>query len=319
MEKIIRSHPKEPSLTRRDFVRIMGGAGAIAAFPGVMLQGCKTALASAGKRTAVIWLQGQSCSGCSVSLLNCLSPDIATIITAHISLNFHQTVCAGTGDVLIDIIRQAADRKRKDFILVVEGSIPTGSGMYSTLGEIDGRPVGIEEWVRRLGLNAKHVMAVGACATYGGIPGARMRDGSANPTGAKRLSEILPRRTVVNVPGCPPHPDWMAGTLVHLALKRRPPRLDQYGRPLVYFRNTVHDLCERLDDYKNEKFALRWGDEGCLYKLGCLGMDTNCDIPKRKWLGGANSCTGCGSGCIGCTEPVFPDTGTRGLYTHMKA
>ena len=48
-------------------------------------------------------------------------------------------------------------------------------------------------------------------------------------------------------------------------------------------------------------------------------MDSGCDIPKRKWLGGVNSCTGCGSGCIGCTEPVFPDYGQRGLYKHLTA
>ena len=48
-------------------------------------------------------------------------------------------------------------------------------------------------------------------------------------------------------------------------------------------------------------------------------MDTGCDIPKRKWNSGANSCTGSGSGCIGCTEPVYPDTGKRGLYKHLDA
>jgi len=48
-------------------------------------------------------------------------------------------------------------------------------------------------------------------------------------------------------------------------------------------------------------------------------MDTGCDIPVRKWNDGTNSCTGSGSGCIGCTEPVYPDTGTRGLYKHLQA
>ena len=61
------------------------------------------------------------------------------------------------------------------------------------------------------------------------------------------------------------------------------------------------------------------GDEGCLYNLGCLGMDTGCDIPTRKWLNGINSCTGSGAGCIGCTENVFPDFGERGIYKHLHA
>ena len=63
------------SLSRREFLKVMGGTAAAFAFPGVILQGCKKALQEATARTPVIWLQGQSCSGCSVSLLNKLNPD----------------------------------------------------------------------------------------------------------------------------------------------------------------------------------------------------------------------------------------------------
>ncbi|MBD3321837.1 MAG: hydrogenase small subunit [Chitinivibrionales bacterium] len=295
----------------------MGGFGAALAFPNVLFQGCRKALYKAGKQTPVIWLQGQSCSGCSISLLNSIDPDIASVITAHISLNFHQTVSFGTGDAAVRVIHKAVQDKRDDFVLVVEGSIPAKSDLYCTLGQINGHHKGIREWIEQLGSQAKAVIAIGTCATYGGIPAAEIRATGDNPTGATSLSEILPHRQVINVPGCPPHPDWMVGTLVQVVLKRRP-GLDQYGRPLLYFSETVHDNCERLKYYKQNKFAEHWGDEGCLYKLGCLGIDTHCDIPKRKWVGGVNSCTGSGSGCIGCTEPVFPDTGKRGLYEHRK-
>jgi hydrogenase small subunit len=110
----------------------------------------------------------------------------------------------------------------------------------------------------------------------------------------------------------------MVGTLLHVLLKGMP-ELDEYNRPLMYFGTTVHEKCERLPDYKRGRFAKHWGEEGCLYLLGCLGMDTGCDIPTRKWVGGMNTCTGCGSGCIGCTEPPFPDYGNRGIYKHLVA
>ncbi|MBN2161231.1 MAG: hydrogenase small subunit [Spirochaetes bacterium] len=306
------------SLSRRDFLKIMGGTTAAFAFPSLVLQGCKKALEKAAERTQVIWIQAQSCSGCSVSLLNKMDPDIVSVITEYISLNYHQTVMAGTGHTAISVLEEAVKKNRKDFVLIVEGSIPTKDDTYCTIGEMDGRIIGAREWIERLGENAKALVAVGTCATFGGIPGGEPRDGSGNPTGAVGLAQIMKGKTVLNVPGCPPHPDWMVGTLLHVLLKGMP-KLDEYNRPLMYYGTTVHEKCERLSYYKSGIFAKHWGDEGCLYEVGCLGMDSCCDIPSRKWLGGVNSCTGCGAGCIGCTEDVFPDFGRRGVFKHLTA
>ncbi len=306
------------SFSRRDFLKIMGGSAAALAFPSVILQGCKKAIEKAAARTPVIWIQGQSCSGCSVSLLNSMHPAIASVITEHISLNFHQTIMGGTGDVAVNVLEQAVEKNRKDFVLIVEGSIPTKDEMYCTIGEIKGRPVGVKEWVEKLGENAIAVVAAGTCSASGGIPAAEVRATGDNPTGAKPISEIIKNKKIINVPGCPPHPDWMVGTLLHVLLKGMP-ALDEQNRPLMYYGKTVHEQCEQLSYYKMGVFAKHWGDKGCLYNLGCLGMDTGCDIPSRKWLEGSNSCTGSGAGCIGCTEKVFPDYGKRGIFKHLEA
>ncbi|PKL39786.1 MAG: iron hydrogenase [Spirochaetae bacterium HGW-Spirochaetae-1] len=306
------------SLNRRDFLKIMGGTTAAFAFPGVILQGCKKAIEKASARTPVIWIQAQSCSGCSVSLLNKVNPDIVSVITEYISLNYHQTLMGATGDVAINVLEEAVKKNRKDFVLIVEGSIPTKDESYCTVGELNGRPVGARTWVEELGKNAIAVVAVGTCATGGGIPGAEIRATGDNPTGAKALAEILPDKTIINIGGCPPHPDWIVGTLLHVLLKGIP-ALDEQNRPLMYYGKTVHEQCERLSYYKMGRFAKHWGDEGCLYNLGCLGMDSGCDIPTRKWLDGTNSCTQSGAGCIGCTENVFPDYGKRGIYKHLSA
>ncbi len=306
------------AISRREFLKIMGGTTAAFAFPGVILQGCKKALERAAERTPVIWIQAQSCSGCSVSLLNAVDPDIATVVTQHISLNFHQTLMGGTGHRAISVIEDAVARGRNDYVLAVEGSIPTKDDNYCTLGMVHGHHVSAKKWVTDLARNAKAVIAIGSCAAFGGIPAAEIRATGDNPTGAKPVSDILGGLDkVINVPGCPPHPDWMVGTIMHLILKGMP-ELDEFRRPKMYFGKTVHEQCEHLAAYKRGIFAQKWGDPGCLYKLGCLGMDTGCDIPRRKWLG-VNSCTGSGSGCIGCTEKPFPDYGKRGIYKHLTA
>lgn len=307
------------ALNRREFLKIMGGTTAALAFPGVMIQGCKKALEKAAERTNVIWLEGQSCSGCSVSLLNKINPDIVSVITEHISLNYQGVVMGGTGESATKVLEDAVKRQRKDFVLIVEGAIPTKNDLYCTIGEDEAthKAVGVRKWVEELGKNAMAIVSVGTCSAYGGIPAAKNKVTGENPTGSVAVSEIFKGKTVLNIPGCPPHPDWMIGTLLHVLLKGLP-QLDEYGRPTMYYGKTVHEQCERLYYYKRGMFAKQWGDEGCLYNLGCLGMDSGCDIPVRKW-NTVNSCTDCGSGCIGCTEKAFPEYGNRGIYQNLQA
>jgi hydrogenase small subunit len=310
------------SLSRRDFLKIMGGTTAAFAFPGVLLQGCQKAIEKAKARTNVIWIQAQACSGCSVSLINKMNPGIADVITQHISLNYHQTIMGGTGHTAVNVLEEAVKKQRKDFVLIVEGSIPTKNDQYLTIGEVDGKPVSGRKWIEELGKNAIAVVAVGTCATAGGIPAALPQAGpqaNINPTGAVSASQILKGKSIINISGCPPHPDWIVGTLLHVLLTGNIPELDEQNRPLMYYGKTVHEQCNHLPEYYKSKFAKEWGDEGCLYMLGCLGMDTGCDIPTRKWVGATNSCTECRAGCIGCTEDVFPDYGSRGLFKHLHA
>lgn len=303
-------------VTRRDFLKGMGMATAALFMPSAFFQACKKEVQQAAAVKPVIWIQGQSCSGCSISLLNNVDPGIPSLITEHISLNFHQTLSAATGDGLIAILDEAVAKDRKDFILVVEGAIPVADDHYCTMGEKQGEHLSYRHWLETLAPRAEAIVAVGACATFGGIP-----SGAGNRTGARGTLAHLKKKGIekplINIPGCPPHPDWMAGTLLHY-LMHGVPELDSENRPVAYFGKTVHEQCELLEAYEAGHFAQKWGEEGCLYQLGCLGIDTYCDLPSRKWLG-MNSCTGSGSGCISCTEPVFPDVGGRGLYMHRFA
>jgi hydrogenase small subunit len=305
-------------ISRRNFLKIMGASAALA-FPGVMIQGCRRALERAAAKTPVLWVRGLSCSGCTSSLLNGSDPGFLSLIHEHIALGFHPAVMTAAGGSALGTLNEAAAGNLADYILVVEGAVPTGDDAYRLMGTAGGRREGVAERVRGLARNARFILAAGTCASYGGVQASRSGAPVGNPAGAKSITDFLGDSSkIINTPGCPPHPDWFAGTLMGLLLRGTMPELDEYRRPRRYYGKTVHSQCGRLAAYKRGVFAEKWGDEGCLYRLGCLGMDSGCDNPRRKWLG-VNSCTGSASGCIGCTEPPFPDFAQRGLYRHEMA
>ena len=261
----------------------------------------------------VVWLQGAACSGCVVSLLNAFSPSIHTVLLReltpgkHVNVRFLMTAMAGQGEQVIDVLRDTRKAKPKGYVLVVEGSLQPGHVMFGTLGEEDGREVGIYERAVELARDALAVVGLGSCAAYGGIP-----SGAPNPTGAMGIGELLEREKidtpVVNIPGCPAHPDWLVGSLA--AIMRYgldAVEVDEIGRPKAYFGKLIHETCPRRPDFDAGKFAKNFGEPGCLYELGCKGPVTYADCPTRMWNTGTNWCVGAGSPCHGCVEPDFPD------------
>ena len=262
----------------------------------------------------VIWLQGAGCTGCSVSVLNAVSPKINNIILDEIvpgkqvNLVFHPTVMAGSGEQVVEVLKNTRKAEKGKYILVLEGAIPTkDEGIYGSVGEENGKPVTILERVEELGKDALLVIALGTCAAYGGIPAAK-----PNPTGCKGAQELFDEKgiktLVVNIPGCPPHPDWFVGTLsVVLFSGLDALKLDSVGRPTLFYGEVIHENCPRRPYFDKGKFAEKLGDAGCLYKLGCKGHYTYADCPLREWNTGVNWCVKAGSPCLGCVEPEFPD------------
>ena len=297
------------SLSRRKFLQLVGGSTAAIGLSQLWVPRVVQAIMENQGNPAVIWLQAQSCTGCAVSTLNTAYPDIAKVLTEIISLEFHPNVMAAAGDPAIKILDDAIQNQSGKFILVVEGAVPTlAGGEYSTMGERGGKPVTALDWVTRLGNASKAVLNVGTCSSYGGIPA-----GKPNPTGAKPVSEILPGKTMINLPGCPPHPDWIIGTVAHVLLFGVPD-LDEKLRPKVFYKGLIHENCERRFYFENGQFAQDYSDEGCLFELGCKGPIAHCDVSTRGWNSGVNWCCRSGGPCIACTEPTFPDHEGSGLY-----
>jgi len=151
-----------------------------------------------------------------------------------------------------------------------------------------------------MGENSKAVVSVGTCASWGGIPAA-----PPNPTGAVPVSEVVNNKPLINIPGCPAHPDWIVGTLINV-LKYGIPELDKLNRPVMFFEKLIHDNCELRGYFEEGKMAQDFGEEGCLFDLGCKGYDAHCDVSIRGWNSGVNWCNRAGGPCTACTEPSYP-------------
>jgi hydrogenase small subunit len=263
----------------------------------------------------VVWFQGAGCSGCSVSVLNSVSPKIQNVLVdevvpgQHVNLRFHPTVMAGSGEMTLKVLEETEQRLAGAYFLVVEGAVPTAAGgAYGTLGERGEKEIPIADRVEELGKKAVAVIALGTCAAFGGIPA-----GAPNPSGCMSVKDFFASRQVevpvINVPGCPPHPDWFVGTLASLLLfgLPKPDELDALLRPKAFYGATVHEHCPRRAYFDEGKFARKLSDPGCLLELGCKGPVTHADCSLRLWNGGVNWCIGAGSPCHGCVEPGFPD------------
>lgn len=271
-----------------------------------------------------IWVQLAGCTGCSISLLNADYPSIKNLLIdevlpeKHVSLRFHPNVMAGQGEAVLEILKDAPKNK-KGYVLILEGAIPTkDNGIYGVIGEENGKPKTMLNWVLELSRDALCVVAMGSCASFGGIP-----KGRPNPTGCKSVAEIFEEYGIetpyVNIPGCPPHPDWFVGTIASILLSGLPKEedLDELKRPKMFFSQTIHENCPRRAYYDEKKFAKKFGDSGCLYELGCRGPVTHADCPVRLWNSRVNWCVGCGATCIGCTSEGFLDE-VSPLYVKLE-
>lgn len=296
--------------TRRDFLKL---GGLIAAATGLGTLETRALAAGleriAAGNTPVVWLEGLSCSGCSVSLLNTEEPGPADLLTKYVSMVYHGTVGAPQGEVAVEVLEQAA--ASGGFVLVVEGAIPSRMPEACTLG---GRS--INDWVPMLADKALGVVAVGTCAAFGGVPAAE-----GNPTGAMSVGAYLQERGrnidefVVNCPSCPSHPQSMVGTLAWLAGQGYPEVDPVLLTPVMFYGRSTHDNCPRFHDYNRHIFAGKFGDNvGCLFKLGCLGPQTYTECPNRQWNGGVNWCVRGGAPCIGCSSPDFVRKRDFALY-----
>ncbi|WP_200763049.1 hydrogenase small subunit [Nitrosophilus alvini] len=295
---------EDEGLTRRDFMKWASAATAMLMLPASFTPLVAEA-AELMNRVPVIWLELQDCAGNSEALLRSDGPKIDEIILDIISLEFHETLMAAAGHQAEEQLHDAMEHFKGKYLLFVEGAIPLANGgIYGTIG-----PSGetFEEHLKRVAKDAAAIVAVGTCATFGGVPAA-----APNPTGAVGVMDIINGKPIINIPACPANPANMVGVILHFVLTGQIPELDSLLRPKFAFGYRIHDNCERRAHFDAGEFVEEWGDEGaknnwCLYKVGCKGPMTfnNCSIVRYNEA--VNWPIGAGHGCIGCSEPDFWD------------
>ncbi|AUC54504.1 HupU protein [Sagittula sp. P11] len=268
----------------------------------------------------VLWLQTAGCGGCSMSLLCAEAPGVFDLLEgAGIEMLWHPSFSEATGGEVRALLAAIEAGEQRLDVLCVEGSIlmgPGGTGRYQMMA---GTGRSMLDWVRALSALATHVVAVGTCATYGGVTsaGENLTDAmglqydGAHRGGALGAGFVakggLP---VVNVAGCPTHPDWVTETLMMLAEGVLDAgALDTLGRPKFYAENLVHHACPKNEFYEYKASAEKLSQIGCMMEhLGCVGTQAVGDCNIRGW-NGEGSCTRAGYPCINCTAPEFEEPG----------
>jgi len=314
----VSEHLARQGVSRRSFLKFCALTASSLALP---VGAAKVIAQSLGNspRPTVIWISGQECTGCTEATLRSFEPSLESLILNEISLDYHNTLMAPSGVAAEDAREQAiasAVAEQRPVVVVVDGSLPTrDGGAFSLIGGRSSLDI-----VQSSANDADLIIAIGNCAAFGGIPKAQ-----PNPTTAAgvdeliRSGELATNVPLINLPGCPPVPEVITGTIVHF-LSLGLPELDPLGRPLVFYGKTVHDTCARLPAFNAGLFSESFDDQAalesafaavgtapCLLHLGCKGPVTFNACATVKWNGGTSFPMFSGHGCLGCSEPNFWD------------
>lgn len=277
----------------------------------------------------VLWLQGGACSGNTMSFLNAEEPTVVDLVTDFgINILWHPSIGLEIGEQVTELMNDCISGKIQLDILVFEGSIIQGPDNTGAMNYFADRPM--MEWVKELSDAAQYVVAVGDCATWGGIPAVE-----PNPTDSTGMQFLKKAKggflgadfvskgglPVINLPGCPAHPDWITQILVAISVGRAKDILiDEYHRPKTFFTSFVQTGCPNVNNFAQKVDGGFGKRGGCLfYEVGCRGPMTRASCNNILW-NRTSSKTRANHPCLGCTEPGFPhnDLKKGSVFKTMK-
>ena len=293
-------------VSRRSFMKLCGTLAVMAGLGEAAAPRVAQALeesvigASQGDLYPVIWIEGASCTGCTEAFAQIDAPDAAAVVLELISLNYSETLSAAAGHSMEKAKEQTIEAG--NYILVYEGAVLNGwNGNALRVAGKTGNEHLIEAAEK-----ATAVVALGSCAVNGGWMAAAPN--ASNATGVQAfLKEQGINVPIINIPGCPPNPEWLCAVLIQYLLLGELPELNAENKPTQIFGQTIHDNCQRRGHFENGEFVYQFGSPEeakgyCLYPLGCRGPQTkaNCGVVRynhrRSW------CVEAGAPCIGCCE-----------------
>lgn len=299
----------QKGISRRDFLKFCTTMGAWLGLESSGVAQVVKALETK-PRLPIIWLHLQECTCCSESFIRSAHPVLATLLFDKISLDYTETLMAAAGHQAEACKADTMKKYHGEYILMIEGSIPVKNEAYCCIGGQSARQI-VEEAAE----GAKAVIAWGNCASAGCVQAA-----NPNPTGARPVHKIIKGKPIINVQGCPPIAEVMAGVVVHILSFGTIPQLDGLGRPKAFYSRRVHDTCYRRANFDAGLFVESFDDENakrgyCLYKVGCKGPNTYNSCGIIKWNEGVSYPIQSGHPCIGCSEADFWDN--TPFYKHI--
>lgn len=257
----------------------------------------------------LIWIAGAACDGCTMAMLGASGPGIEELLLGRLPdapqvILVHPALALESGDGYLAHLQKAARGELVPFVLVLEGSVldesRAGEGSFSRLGMEGEKPLTTAAWIDRLAPRAEAVVAIGSCATWGGIPAA-----ADSPTGAMGLEDYLGRDfvsraglPVINVPGCAPSGQAFIEVLLYVFLHLAglvPLELDDERRPRWLYSEQAYPLPPRADYLAADAYSI----EG--------RPAVGCPVPSLGWMKGIGGCARVGGACIGCTARDFAD------------
>jgi len=268
----------------------------------------------------VLWLQSGGCGGCSMSVLNAEQPDFfSSFQLNNINLLWHPSFSEASNEEFLSLLLSIESSETKLDALCLEGSLlrgPNGSGRFHMLSGTERSMINV---IESLSQQANYTVAIGSCASFGGITMAHPNPSEAcglqyegkERGGLLKESWLSPGKLpVINISGCPTHPNWVIESLIQLAMGDfNSEDLDNYNRPRSYTNHLVHHGCPRNEYYEYKASAEQSSDLGCMMEhLGCLGTQARADCNTRLW-NGEGSCLRGGYACINCTAPEFEEPG----------
>ena len=301
-------------LSRRDFMSFCATMAASLALPDRAAAQIARAIQKTEK-PVLVWLEFQDCAGNTEGFLRGSRPTAAEVILDVLSLDYHETLMAAAGHQAEANLAKTVKERAGAYIAIVEGSIPTGAnGAYCTIG---GRAA--IDIAREVCASAAATIAIGTCASFGGIPAA-----APNPTGALSVADAVPGvKNLINLSACPanvenlhgaarPLPDVQALAAARslspaaVRVRQDDPRQLRAARALQ--RRPVRRGVGRRGPSRWATASTRWA---------ARARSPRRTVRTSAGTTGTNWPIGCGHPCIGCAEPNFWDTMTP-FYQHLS-
>jgi len=306
-------------VSRRDFMKYCGYVAATLGLSEAAAPQIAAAVEKGAKLKPALWLNGGSCTGCTESMAQVDSPDVATVVLELLSLNYFETIMAAAGEQAEKNIDDTI--AAGNYLLIYEGAVMMGEDGNTLL--VNGHKG--KDILEKAAASAQAILAVGACAVDGGWVYAH-----PNPAGGigvqSFLDSVKVATPVVNLPCCPTSPEWVVAMVVQWLLvagdepavflektalleKKYHDNYRDADVALLYpeyiVGSTIHDNCPRRGHFENGEFVTEFGSEEeakgyCLYKVGCKGPQTYTQCPITRWNRSVSWCVNSGAPCIGC-------------------